>query len=468
MNERIPKDADPTKRPYSGYFKRDDRASSIDPELTHTGPQTPMGEYMRRFWQPVCLSEELTEVPKAVRILSEDLVAFRDRSGRVGLLDRHCSHRGASLEYGIIQQQGIRCCYHGWQYDIDGTILEMPCEPDDSRMPEHVFHGAYPAFERDGLVFAYMGPPDAKPEFDEFDSYKSPEGTKLVPFSNNYACNWLQVAENLVDHFHAATLHNNMTVESIDTAISEGVSLGQGFRTMPVIQWEETRNGNGMMFSAGRRIADDKVWIRMTEMMLPNLVQTASVEPTAAELRHTTVGMTRWHVPVDDHNMISFGWRHFNDEIDPKHTGREKECGVDKVDFLIGQTDHRTYLEGQLAPGDYEAITSIGTIAPHRLEHLGSSDTGISMCRALLRAAVRDKTVADTTRNQARANGDTLPVYTADSVLNLPRIEGADDNELLLATSKKVVEIMKECDALPSAERKSHVRRRLDDIDGGE
>ena len=118
MNERIPKDADPTKQPYAGYFKRDDRASSIDPELTHTGPQTPMGEYMRRFWQPVCLSEELTEVPKAVRILSEDLVAFRDRSGRVGLLDRHCSHRGASLEYGIIQQQGIRCCYHGWQYDL--------------------------------------------------------------------------------------------------------------------------------------------------------------------------------------------------------------------------------------------------------------------------------------------------------------------------------------------------------------
>lgn len=176
----------------------------------------------------------------------------------------------------------------------------------------------------------------------------------------------------------------------------------------------------------------------------------------------------RHHPAAGDPLLLSRLAVRLNDEIDPKHTGREKECGVDKVDFLIGQTDHRTYLEGQLAPGDYEAITSIGTIAPHRLEHLGSSDSGISMCRALLRAAVRDKSAADTTRNQARANGDTLPVYTADSVLNLPRIEGADDNELLLATSKKVVEIMKECDALPSAERKSHVRRRLDDIDGGE
>jgi len=467
MNEQIPKSADPSKQPYAGYYKRTDRSAHVDIELTHCGPQTPMGEYMRRFWQPVCLSQELTEVPKAIRILNEDLVAFRDRGGNIGVLDRHCSHRGTSLEYGIIQQKGIRCCYHGWQFDVDGTILEMPCEPGESQMKDNVFQGAYPAFERNGLVFAYMGPPDSKPEFDEYDAYTLPKDGRLVPFTNVYACNWLQVSENLIDHFHAATLHNNMTVESVDAEISEGVSLGQGFRTMPVIQWEKTRDGNGMIFSAGRRISDDKVWIRITEMTFPNFVQTASVVPSAAELRHTTVGLTRWHVPVDDHNMIIFGWRHFNDEIDPAHAGDENECGIDKVDFLIGQTNHRTYLEGQHAPGDYEAITSIGTIAPHALEHPGRSDVGVYMCRNLLRSAVRGETPLDSTRSSARSSGDTLPVYSADSVLSIPRARNGEDDELLRELANQVVEIMKECDDVPSAERKSHAKKRLDDLDDG-
>ena len=270
MDDQASNTLDPSKQPYSGYYKRFDRESNIDVELTHCAPQTPMGEYMRRFWQPVCLSEELTDVPKAIRILNEDLVAFRDRNGNVGVLDRHCCHRGTSLEYGIIQKQGIRCCYHGWKFDVDGSILEMPCEPPESKMKENIFQGAYPAFERDGLVFTYMGPPALKPAFEEFDSYTSPEQGRLVPFSNIYACNWLQVFENLIDHFHAAALHNNMTVESIDAEISEGVSLGQGFREMPVIRWEQTRNGNGMMFSAGRRLSDEKIWIRITEMKFPN------------------------------------------------------------------------------------------------------------------------------------------------------------------------------------------------------
>ncbi|MFT4563223.1 MAG: phenylpropionate dioxygenase-like ring-hydroxylating dioxygenase large terminal subunit [Gammaproteobacteria bacterium] len=467
MNERIPKNADPSKQPYSGYYKRTDRSAHVDIELTHCGPQTPMGEYMRRFWQPVCMSEELTEVPKAIRIMNEDLVAFRDRSGRVGVLDRHCCHRGTSLEYGIIQQHGIRCCYHGWQFDVDGSILETPCEPAESQMKDNIFQGAYPAFERHGLVFAYMGPPEEQPEFEEFDAYTSPADGRLVPFTNVYACNWLQVSENLIDHFHAATLHNNMTVANVDSEIAEGVSLGEGFRTMPVIQWEKTRDGNGMLFSAGRRIADDKVWIRITEMTFPNFVQTASVVPTAAELRHTTVGLTRWHVPVDDHNMIIFGWRHFNDEIDPKRTGDENECGIDKVDFLIGQTNHRSYYEGQLAPGDYEAITSIGKIAPHGLEHPARSDVGVYMCRNLLRAAIRGETPPDSTRQKARGSRDTLPMYSADSVLNVARAKDGDDDDLLRDLSNQVVEIMRECDSVVSSERKQYATRRLNDLDGG-
>ena len=459
---------DPSKQPYAGYHRRLARTTSApDPELTHTAPGTPMGEYMRRYWQPVCLSEELTEVPKAVRILGESLVVFRDRSGHVGVLERHCAHRGASLEYGIIQQHGIRCCYHGWQYDVDGRVLETPCEPRNSRMKDNVFQGAYPAFERDGLVFAYMGPPEDKPEFEEYDAFHLPAGTRLVPFSNIYACNWLQVYENLIDHFHAAALHSNMTVESVDAEIRAGVTLGQGFLKMPVIQWEATRNGNGMAFAAGRRVNDEQVWIRITEMQFPNCVQTASLVPTAAELRHTTVAMTRWQVPVDDEHMIIFGWRHFNDEIDPRHYGSENDCGIDSIDFLVGQTSQRSYLEGQRAPGDYEAIVSQGPIAIHSLEHPGRSDVGVYMCRNLLRQAVRGATPRDATRDVARAHGERLPVYTSDSVLNIPRDEAVDDTEVLMKTGTQVLAIMKECDGVTSGERKAHARKRLDELDSG-
>lgn len=141
--------------PYAGYFMRG--VPAHDGELTETGPGTPMGEYMRRFWQPVCLAGQLRDLPVALKVLGEDLVAFRDKSGEVGVLHRHCSHRGTPLEYGIVSEHGIRCCYHGWLFDVDGTVLETPGESPHSRLKESVVHGAYPACERDGLVFGYMG-----------------------------------------------------------------------------------------------------------------------------------------------------------------------------------------------------------------------------------------------------------------------------------------------------------------------
>lgn len=210
---------------FSGYQQRN--RPGPDLELTSTNPGTPMGEYMRRHWQPVCLSQELTDVPKAIRIMGEDLVAFRDKSGDVGVMHRQCAHRGASLEFGIIAEHGIRCCYHGWHYGVDGTLLDAPCEPDATRLKETVCQGAYPAFERDGLVFAYMGPGQAPP-FPQFDTYSLPADTRLVPFSNIYPCNWLQVYENIMDHMHTAVLHNHMVVEGVDAATSAGVSL-EGF-----------------------------------------------------------------------------------------------------------------------------------------------------------------------------------------------------------------------------------------------
>jgi phenylpropionate dioxygenase-like ring-hydroxylating dioxygenase large terminal subunit len=453
--------------PYRGYAQRDLQTRPPDDlEILQTGPNTPMGEYMRRFWQPVCLSQELTDVPKAIRIMHEDLVAFRDRSGRVGVLHRKCAHRGTSLEYGIVSQRGIRCCYHGWLYDVDGTLLEAPAEPPDTRLKDTVCQGAYPAFERDGLMFAYIGPPDKRPAFPVYDGYVLPKGTRLVPFSNVFDCNWLQVYENQIDHYHTALLHNNMTVQGVDAQMAAGATLQGGFGEMPIIDWYPTHAGNGMIFAAGRRLSDEQVWIRISGMGLPNWMQNAAVM-AAAPQRHSGPAMSRWQVPVDDEHSIAFGWRHFNDEVDPERRGKEEECGIDKIDFLIGQTRHRGYEEAQRVPGDYEAIVSQGPIAIHALEHPGRTDVGVYMCRSLLRDAVRGKTPPDPTCAWAEAGGpDTLPRYTSDSRLSLPRHpDPAKDREMIRSAGRQVFAAMQECDTLPVAQRRPHVLARLDEIE---
>lgn len=424
-----------------------------------------MGEYMRKFWHPVCLSEELVEVPKAIRILGEDLVAFRDRSGRIGVLHRHCSHRGTSLEFGIIQVEGIRCCYHGWVYDVDGRLLEAPAEPKDSRLYQSVCQGAYPAFERDGLVFAYMGPPEEKPEFPEYDVYGRPSDNKLVAFSNIFPCNWLQVYENIMDHFHTALLHNNMTVESVDAAIKNGLNFPDAFQDMPVMDWEKTRDGHGVTFIAARRIDDDTVWIRMSEMIFPDLIQVSNLMSTANQVRHSAACLTRWHTPVDDENCILFGWRHFNDEIDPNLEGDPNGCGYDKIDFLDGQVE-RPYEVGQRAPGDWDAISNQRTIAVHALENPGTSDRGVYMCRKQLREIVRGKAATDMSRYMDKP-GQTLHTFASDTTVHAPRLDDkAADQELMKAVGRQVYDILADADGQDTEKRRDFILSRLNEIDG--
>lgn len=147
---------------YGAYYRAKDFAE--DAELTHVGRGTPCGEYMRRTWQPVCLSSELIDLPIVVRMLDETLVVFRTTAGNVAVMERHCSHRGASLEYGLPSDKGIVCCYHGWHIACDGTILETPNDPE-SKIKDRICHPAYPAHEYQGIIFAWMGPPDEMSEF---------------------------------------------------------------------------------------------------------------------------------------------------------------------------------------------------------------------------------------------------------------------------------------------------------------
>jgi tert-butyl alcohol monooxygenase / tert-amyl alcohol desaturase len=451
-------------RSYNGYHKT--HVPEHDPELTETRPGTPMGEYMRKSWHPVCLSEELQEVPKAIRILGEDLVAFRDRSGTVGVLHRHCSHRGTSLEFGIVQQKGIRCCYHGWVYDVDGTLLEAPAEPEQSRLYQTVCQGAYPAFEREGLVFAYLGPPEEIPAFPEYDAYRQPADNQLVAFSNIYPCNWLQVFENIMDHFHTALLHNNMTVASVDESIKDGLNFPNAFFDMPIMDWGTTRNGHGVAFIAGRRVDEQTIWVRMSEMVFPDLVHVSNLGSTAAQARHSSVSLSRWHTPVDDENCILFGWRHFNAEIDPHGESDATRCGYDKVDFLEGQVE-RPYDIGQRAPGDWDAITNQRPIAVHALETPATSDVGVFLCRKLLRQLVRGENGSDSTRPMSADGSDALHTCSSDTTLRLPLHPDKEvDKAQIKAMSRKVFEVMAAADAQPSSNRSAYISSELDAIDG--
>src|SRR6202167_2521919 len=189
------------KTPFGGYHQ--DVRPPETAELTHVEKGSPGGELLRRYWQPVALTSELGEVPLGFRMFGEDLVVFRTTTGEYGILDRHCSHRGTSLEFGLPTECGLRCCYHGWLFGVDGKILETPGDPPGSALKDRLYHGAYPAKEYNGLIFGYFGPPETMPEFPVYDSYEY-AGDKLVPYSIPYPWNWLQVQENGDAPPHAA------------------------------------------------------------------------------------------------------------------------------------------------------------------------------------------------------------------------------------------------------------------------
>lgn len=457
-------------RPYSGYYQREIPAE--DAEITRTDPGTPLGEYMRRFWQPVAMSTQLKDVPVKIRIMGEDLVAFRDRRGRVGVLHRHCAHRGASLEFGIIQECGLRCCYHGFTYDVDGTLLEVPSEPDGgARMRKTVAQGAYPALERDGLVFAYMGPPEQKPPFPVWDSFEKYDDTRLLPFTNVFPCNWLQVLDNIADQVHTGMLHqparlyNGAPPPGLDIA---GLTL-QNFGALPVIDFVELRGGSAMAFIAGRRMSDDMVWWRVNECIVPNMTQHAYLFEKGKERRlFHRVHMIRWYVPVDDTNSIIFGWRMFGKAIDPLEMGREERVGWDDMDFLEGQVGNRPYEEQQRLPGDWEAIVSQRPIAIHALEHPIPDDKGVYLFRKLLRNGVRGKTPAASpeTMHARAVAGLPTHTYTQNTVLALrKRATEEEDARVIREIGYKIVDITAEADSRTGADRDAYVRGRLEEIE---
>ena len=431
---------------YNGYHRSGTAAS--DAELTHVGPGTPGGEYLRRFWHPVCMSEQLTDLPLAIRIMGENLVVFRDLTGHVGLLHRQCSHRRTSLEYGIISEHGIRCCYHGWLFDVGGRILETPGEPDASPIKDTLHHGAYPALEYKGLVFAYMGPPELKPAFPVYDTCELPNND-MVPYTVENPCNWLQVQEQPMDPIHSMFLHTRAT----------GTQFADAWGELPELEWKQTPDKTGMYVVNSRRW-QAYVWVRHLGVVLPNMFQPPDLwQDPDREKMFTRAAITGWVVPVDDTHCILMGWRHFNDEIDLKKQGDRTAIGANRVDF-IGQTGARSYEKAQRVPGDYEVMHSQGPITIRKLEHLGKTDTGVAMLRRMVRKAIRDlKKGVEPPRRTANAEGQ-IPTVSSDVIVNLPDSKGDERvarRVFGLAVSKAVIDTL----ALPHFERRAEIERRV-------
>ncbi|MAQ53902.1 MAG: aromatic ring-hydroxylating dioxygenase subunit alpha [SAR202 cluster bacterium] len=394
---------------YGGYYHRE--IPQEDAELTRIGPGTPCGEYLRRFWQPVTFSDDLKDLPVAMKILGEELVAFRDFSGRIGLVEAHCPHRGTSLEFGLVSERGIRCCYHGWLFDVDGAILETPGEPEDSTLKDRLCHGAYPTHEYNGTIFAYMGPPDQMPPFPLMDTYER-EGYRLMPGKKyNYPCNWLQILENAMDPVHTSFLHT----------IVSGSQFTDEFGVIPELDFIETPAG--MIYIATRRMGDN-IWVRMVENIMPNLQQVAPIWEDGKS-PHDFDGpmMSRWIVPQDDTNTMLLEFRHI--AVDEEGT---PAWWIDREQMLPAQLPITENLEDQQRqPSDYEAQVSQRPIAIHGMEHLGATDRGITMFRKLVKDGIK---AVQEGRDPDVLSRDDKPVstYCNDTVVYSPPVGNVEED----------------------------------------
>ena len=420
-----------------------------DPLLTETGPGTPCGEYLRTFWWPIGMTEEVPgDLPFRTRLLGEDLVVFKTRRGEYGCLHLNCSHRNTSLEFGHVTECGIRCCYHGWEYAVDGTILDTPGEPANSRIKERVFHGAYPVIEFKGLLFVYMGPQDWMPEFPVYDTFNLADD-ELVPYSISYPANWLQIAENTTDPYHTVFLHANHSVDHFEESWGE----------RPVIDWYEHENGRHTCNVCTFRWKDN-VWVRVYETFFPSFSQVGSFFETAeAQKYFQRAAITKWTVPVDDTTTRITAWRHFGKAIDPDNQGRRELVGKDTVDFL-GQTADRPYEERQRIPSDYEAQVGQGLVAVHGTENLGHTDRGVAILRKNLRAGI------ERVRNgeppvRPPQNGEEVPSYCSDTIIPMPEVPGGDDEELRRRVSDAVIEVFRSADGMSRGERVAYIEAEL-------
>jgi phthalate 4,5-dioxygenase len=377
--------------------------SKEDNELiTHIGPGTPGGEMLRRFWLPALLVAEIPEPdspPVRARLLGEDLVAFRDSKGRVGLIEANCPHRGASLFFGRNEEEGIRCVYHGWKFDVEGNCVDMPSEPAESNFKHKVKARAYPCVEKAGVIWAYMGPPDRMPPMLDLEWMRLPEGHYQV--SKTYeSCNWLQAMEGGIDTSHSSFLHSR----AHNVAITSNELRARARN--PRLEVLDTEYG--FTYAGIRHLADEgKNYVRAYQFVLPFHQMRAEGSGNRADPQ---VDGHMW-MPIDDEHSWVFNWAYRRDGGPiplEKWLDQEHRMGRGPQDLLPGyrlkQNMENDYLIDRALqksgenysgiPGtntqDYAVQESMGPIYDRTKEHLGTSDLAIIAARRMLLKSIRE------------------------------------------------------------------------------
>ena len=363
--------------------------------MAQVGPGTPMGEFFRRFWLPVSLPEQLAERdgdPVRLRILGEDLVAFRDSNGAIGLVEAFCPHRRAPLFFGRNEECGLRCVYHGWKFDTSGACVDMPSEPPESNFRDRVTIGAYPVREFGGTVWAYLGPPESMPELPlmEWATLADEHRSAAMWIVES---NWLQVLEGNVDTSHVSFLHS--TNDGIPGVREEGW-LDKAPRLMVV------DSNIGFAYGGRRASKNDNYYWRVTQFMLP--MYTLIPGPTWPR---ACVGV----VPVDDHHCLRFQVAYDPDKplvrerpFTPRELGTFDLPGNIQIDTWV-PTENRRNLYSldreQQRKMNYSGITGIetqdramtegmGYICDRTREHLGTSDLAVIATRRVIERRAQD------------------------------------------------------------------------------
>ena len=379
-------------------------------QIVHVGPGTPMGTLLRAYWLPALLSEELDSggAPVRLRLLGEDLIAFRDTTGKVGVLAHNCPHRGASLFFGRNEEGGLRCVYHGWKFATDGSCLDMPNEPADTIFASKIHAVAYATCERNGIVWAYLGAPDAVPELPALE-------WNLLPSTHRYItrrvqdCNWVQAVEGGIDPSHSGFLHAPLHVNMSALSPRDRYRLDK----RPYFALLETPYG--LRIGARRGVDADRVYWSITHFMMPfyNAFNSGSGDDAEA-----SVGGFAW-VPMDDTTTVAwcFTWnprRELRDDEQGDHPrlrygvhlppsarlpatsaagGAWRPIANRANEYCLDREAQRTrqfFGVPGISAQDAAVQESMGAIADRSLEHLGSSDSAVIRVRRLWLSAVQE------------------------------------------------------------------------------
>jgi phthalate 4,5-dioxygenase oxygenase subunit len=375
--------------------------SAADNEiLVRTNSGTPMGEYFRRYWLPFALSREMPapdSPPIRVKVMGEELVAFRDTNGRVGLIEPNCAHRGSSLFFGRNEDCGLRCVHHGWKYDVDGKCVDMPNVEPDAGMRGKISIKAYPTKEFGEMVWAYLGPREVMPELPQLEHGLLPESHRYVT-KRLQQCNWAQSMDGALDTAHFSFLH--MPAPAVRSNDPGNVAADEKrigwLRNDPMPRFTITDHEVGFVVGGARKADGEDLYWRITQFMLPTHSITPSAMPGEIYYGYT------W-VPVDDEScwIYIYGWhpdRPISKEERAKFEkggyGQFAELGPNYIpirnrsnDYLIDREEqkHRSFTGVRgIAEQDTLAQESQGLIADRTKEHLTATDVGVVHFRRLM------------------------------------------------------------------------------------